>query len=473
MDNEKRLLLAFILSFFILFFFQKNFKPSASQTQESVVTNSISQPVTQKPVLLQQAINTQEYKTDQYTITYTPTGGYITNIIYNKFNDNLHFTNILRTPEYDNILFSIKELNNSLIFISTDNDKKIEKRIVFNNDNTITCSIGSYEQTDLYLVAQQLDPNKANARYQEFFYKGEKWEHKNNSKLKTSFEVNKKTSSGLRGRYYAAILIDVDPLQVFKNKENLTLVQKTRNAEFTMYLGPQTKKDLELVGMQDIINFGLFDPIAGLLLAIIGFFFSIFKNWGISIILLSITVYITCFPLTAKSTKSMKKMQEIQPQLEVLKEKYKDNPQRFQKETMELYREYNVNPMSGCFPIFLQMPVFISLYQILYRLVDLKGANFLWISDLSKPDYLITFPINLPIIGNGLHLLPILMAALTFAQQKMTTPKAQMTEQQKNMIIIMPAILLVIFYSFPSGLVLYWMTNSILTTSYQYFLKRK
>jgi len=128
--------------------------------------------------------------------------------------------------------------------------------------------------------------------------------------------------------------------------------------------------------------------------------------------------------------------------------------------------------MGGCFPILLQMPIFISLYQALIRSIELKGASFLWIKDLSEPDKAFMLPFNLPVLGNYVNILPILMALAMLAQQKMSAPKSKagsdaMQQQQKMMTIFMPVMLGLIFYSLPSGLVLYWFTNTLLMLFHQ------
>ena len=143
---------------------------------------------------------------------------------------------------------------------------------------------------------------------------------------------------------------------------------------------------------------------------------------------------------------------------------YKDNPQKLNKEIMELYREHKVNPLGGCLPLLLQMPIFFALYQVLMRSVALRGANFLWIKDLSEPDRLFFLPFSLPILGNEFNILPILMTIGMFVQQKFTMTKAtgEAAQQQKIMLIIMPLMFGVIFYRMPAGLVLYWFINSTL-----------
>ena len=170
----------------------------------------------------------------------------------------------------------------------------------------------------------------------------------------------------------------------------------------------------------------------------------------------------------------MRHLQELQPQMEEMRRQYKDNPQKLNKEMMELYRRHKVNPMGGCFPILLQMPIFLAFYQTLMRSVELKGATFLWIKDLSMPDAAFTLPTTLPLLGNSINLLPILMIGAMIMQQKLSQGKtAVQTDQQKMMAAIMPVMFGFIFYSLPSGLVLYWLTNTVLTSSLQFFALRK
>ena len=165
----------------------------------------------------------------------------------------------------------------------------------------------------------------------------------------------------------------------------------------------------------------------------------------------------------------MKEMQAIQPQVEKIRQDYKDNPQKMNKEIMELYRLHKVNPFGGCLPLILQMPIFLALYNALMRSIVLKGAKFLWIKDLSEPDKLLTLPINIPFLGNYLNILPIIMAIGMFLQQKISSGKATgaSAEQQKMMMIVMPIMFGFIFYSMPSGLVLYWLVNSMLMLAFQ------
>ncbi len=248
--------------------------------------------------------------------------------------------------------------------------------------------------------------------------------------------------------------------------------------QYLFYIGPlETKrlKALEL-GLEEAVNYGVFGGISKLLLSTLRLFHKVVRNWGVAIIGLTILVNTMLYPLTRKSYKSMKAMQELQPHIDNLRTMHKDNPQRMNKELMELYRKYNVNPLGGCLPLLLQMPIFIALYHGLVRSIELKGANFLWIKDLSKPDA-VGLPFSLPILGNSINILPILMMFAMIFQQKLSSPhrSSGMSEQQKqqqNMMLMMPVIFVIIFYTLPSGLVLYWLCNTVLMMIHQYHIKK-
>ena len=193
-----------------------------------------------------------------------------------------------------------------------------------------------------------------------------------------------------------------------------------------------------------------------------------FGSYGIAILLLTVLIRIIFWPLTHKGTESMKRMQALQPQMKEIKEKYKDNPQRQQQETMALYKENKVNPLGGCLPMFIQIPVFIALFSVLRSAIELRFSKFLWISDLSEPENL--FEGMIPVIGS-LNILPVLMAATMMWQQKLT-PTAGDAQQQKMMAIMMPIMMLFFFYTMPSGLVLYWTTSQVIMIA-QMLIKKK
>lgn len=252
--------------------------------------------------------------------------------------------------------------------------------------------------------------------------------------------------------------------------------------DFVLYAGPNEYDRMSSLklGLEDSIYLGFTGGIGRILFVILKYIHVGIKNWGLAIIFLTVLINILTFPLTFKGIKAMKQMQALQPKIEALRKahKGKGDSQKLNKEVMELYRKYKINPMGGCLPLILQMPIFFALYQVLMRSIELRGASFLWIKDLSQPDSLIAKG-SIPFIGIELNILPILMAIAMFFQQKLSTPphtgsNDQMVQQQKMMAIMMPLLFGFMFYRLPSGLVMYWFTNTLLTLGEQeLFLKKQ
>jgi len=239
----------------------------------------------------------------------------------------------------------------------------------------------------------------------------------------------------------------------------------------TLYAGPRDLDMLKAIGRKlDLaIDFGWFDIIAKPLLYLLKFFHQYAGNYGIAIILLTILIKILFWPLTHKSYKSMKEMQKIQPLMAKIREKYKDNREMMNKEMMSLYKTYKVNPMGGCLPMIIQIPVFFALFRILGNSIELRHAPFvLWINDLSAPDRLFHMPFTIPLMTppSGIPVLTLLMGASMFIQQKMTPTPGDPT--QAKIMLLMPVIFTFMFINFPSGLVLYWLVNNVLSIGQQY-----
>ncbi len=243
--------------------------------------------------------------------------------------------------------------------------------------------------------------------------------------------------------------------------------------DYGLYVGPLNYEELKAfgLGLEKAVDFGWkwISPLSRLVFSFMLWVHEAVPNYGIVIILLSLIVKVLFWPLTHKSFKSMREMQKLQPALAALKQKYKDDPKRLNQEMWKLYKERGVNPAGGCLPMLLQTPVFIALFNLLSRTIELRRAPFaLWIDDLSAPDVMAHLPFTLPFIGNNLSLLPILMGIAMFIQQKLSSTDPQ----QKAMTYMLPVIFTVIFYRFPSGLVLYWLVNNVLTIMHQYLLAR-
>ncbi len=230
--------------------------------------------------------------------------------------------------------------------------------------------------------------------------------------------------------------------------------------KFKVYIGPLDYDILKKTGygLEDACYFGFkwIRPISRFFLKVILGLYKFIPNYGVVIIIFSLVLGLIFFPLTKKSQKSALSMQHLQPKMEELKKKYKNDKNGLNKATMELYRKQGVNPVSGCLPIFIQMPVFFALYAILDTTIALRGAVFIpgWIADLSQPDT----PPFLPI-----PLLPILMGGMMFLQQRIQSKgtKGPAQQQQKMMMYFMPIMFTFIFLKFPSGLVLYWFVYNI------------
>jgi len=386
----------------------------------------------------------------------------------------------------------------TLSFVYRDKDKQIIKRFLFSKANykidlevEIQNLSGSMLNINLPLVlgVVNLGEDQAQARLKDTtFASKDKIMHFN---LRKDLAWPETKFLALRDRYFCAIIepvsdaypgfikkINPKEYQIGLNPRELVLSPNQQMyLKFNIYLGPQELRQITSVKPEwtAVMYYGTFDFIAQILLQVLDFIFALVHNWGVAIIILSFLIYIILYPLTLKQMRSMKQMQALQPAIEELRKKYKDDPQKLNKEIMELYRIQRVNPFSGCLPLIFQIPIFFALYQVLMRSVALKGAKFLWIKDLSSPDRLFILPVSIPILGKELNLLPILMTIGMFIQQKfsMAATSAGSTEQQKLMLILFPLMFGIIFYHLPSGLVLYWFINSTLMLLYQLRIRQQ
>lgn len=254
-----------------------------------------------------------------------------------------------------------------------------------------------------------------------------------------------------------------------------------RTDRFALYIGPKDDKFLKQVHAPDsdepihlnkLIKLGFFGWLARGLLWLLNAIYAVTRNYGIAIIVVTTLLKVAIYPLTRKSYRSMRDMQKLKEPLEELKEKHRDDPQKLNKATMRLYKEHGVNPLSGCIVWLPQIPIFWAFFAVLREVIELRGAGFaLWINDLSVPDTLATLPI---ITANGIpiRILPLLMGAAMFFQQRLTgTPGAD--PRQSKIMSFMPIMFTFFFYGFPSGLVLYWLWNNLLTIGQQYMINKR
>jgi len=279
----------------------------------------------------------------------------------------------------------------------------------------------------------------------------------------------------LQDKYFISVLLPTDGTAAVARKEGDKLASAAvrfagqAGAPMTarLYAGPKEYDTLKAlgVGVEETIDFGWFiygswglvKAVAWPLFAVLRFVYGFTHNYGLAIILLTVAIKLLFVPLQYKSYKSMKDMQVIQPQVAALQAKYKDDRERLNRELIKLYRDHKVNPVGGCLPMLLQMPVFVALFNILYMTIDLRQAPFiLWVTDLSVQD--------------PYYVLPILMGISMVVQQKIMP--TTMDPTQAKIMLVFPAFLTLLFVTFPSGLVLYWLTNNVLTIAQQFITDR-
>ncbi|MDL2269222.1 membrane protein insertase YidC [Desulfosarcina sp. OttesenSCG-928-A07] len=245
---------------------------------------------------------------------------------------------------------------------------------------------------------------------------------------------------------------------------------------FYLFMGPKNMDLLNSLGhnLGKALNFGFFNLLAKPFLWVLNKIHTVIPNYGVAIIVLTLFIKILLWPLGNKSYKSMNDMKKLQPLMLELREKYKDDKQRMNQEIMSLYRTYKINPLGGCLPMLLQLPVFFAFYQMLYQAIELRHAPFfLWINDLSAPDRLLQFGFSIPFMAPpyGIPVLTLIMGATMLLQQKMAPPPGD--PMQAKMMMLMPIVFTFIFINFSSGLVLYWLVNNVFSICQQYYIQQK
>lgn len=518
---EKRLILAIVLSVLILLGFQRLMpKPAIPLTPEPARTTSA--PSVKEEDEISQAIapiaeeKELEVETDNYALTFSNIGGAIKKIRLKNFkasdsDESLSLVSLTNPAEY---ILNIESMTNPGLNTSVYSEQRSDGAV------TYTLKTGDLLITKKYALhkseyGMELDVSIKNisGSSRPFTYRivggAGITEAKNQDKrlVEITASIDGKRLgfkrpkpgqrtinpgvvnwSALKNKYFSLVLKPLTPTrsQFYKENKNGTLVMGVEiekidlqpnsliDNKFALYAGPSSIPTLKEFGhgLETTINYGFFDGISKVMIAMLGFFHSITRSWGFAIILLAVILNVILFPLTTKSFKSMKKMQELHPQMEQLKKQYKDSPEKLNKAVMELYKKYKINPLSGCLPILLQMPIFIALYAALMKLIELRNASFFWIKDLSSPDA-VRLPFALPFLGNSINILPLIMVVAMVFQQKISTKTmgsavtSEQKEQQKIMLIVMPIVFGFIFYSMPSGLVLYWVVNTLLTIAEQ------
>lgn len=251
----------------------------------------------------------------------------------------------------------------------------------------------------------------------------------------------------------------------------------TLTENYEIYAGPKEYHRLTLLGGQreEVMFYGMWGFISRILTKVMRWMHDVSGNWGVAIILLTLCIRTVLWPLQSKAQYSMKRMGLLAPKMKELQEKYKDEPQKQQVEVMKMYKEYGVNPVGGCFPMLLQIPIFFGFYSVLQNAAELRGQPWLWVKDLSLADTIHTlhFSSSLPLIGNHFDInpLPLIMGVTMILQMKLTPQPATVDKSQKMMFTIMPFFFLFICYNFAAALSLYWSTQNIFAIFQSWIMK--
>lgn len=279
--------------------------------------------------------------------------------------------------------------------------------------------------------------------------------------------------AALRSKYFIiALLPEASGAAEMERKKKETIagyVTLTKPGKLLMYAGPKNYGTLRAkgVGLERTVDLGwsFIGWLAAVILMFLNWVNQYIGNYGISIIILTVIIKIITYPLTVKSLTSSRRMQEVQPIMKEIQAKYKDNPEKLNQEMMEVYRKYKVNPVSGCLPLIIQIPIFYAFFNTLRNAVDLKGAPFfLWVNDLSKPDALFDLGFTIPFINaSTFNLLPLVMTAVWAVQMITGQPTGAVKSEQQKLMMIMPIVFGFLLYNMPSGLVIYWTVNTLLT----------
>lgn len=510
---EKRTFLAIILSILILTTYNSIFlRPSNQNTLETQIVEEERVTIKKDEITQKESIEktqdlsffVEEIKninTPLLALEFSNRGGILNSVFLNNFNYSIPVSHLFSIQGYDHKPFLVQSKSQyKIVYFHQDENIKIRKiyelsknthEIIFSIEIVNLSEMSKVKDIKINLfelntkeIAQDRNMGRERGLYEYSFKINNNIQRRGNA-FKFSEKDNRIESGnlnwiGFRDRYFSAIIkpeFNTNSTAIQQLTENqivftLNILNKeiqpkaTEKFTFSSYFGPQDIKYMEKYnkGYEEIVafsRFGIMDFFSKAIITIMYFIYGIIPNWGVAIILVSIFVYLLMYPLTMKSMSSMRKMQLLQPEILKIKEKNKNNPQKTNQEVLELYKKQGVNPVGGCLPFLLQMPVFIGLYQALWRSVMFKGADFLWIKDLSEPDRLFILPFNLPIIGNEINILPILMIVIMFVQQKfssknMASSTPEQIMQQKMMTLIFPVMLGFIFYKFASGLTLYF-----------------
>jgi YidC/Oxa1 family membrane protein insertase len=530
---EKRTIIALGLTIVLLFFFQTYFGPKEPQKQPAqpgqkveqaekqkgeekaapapAAPGSVAAPAAAPQKAEQKATKQITVETDLLKVTFTDLGGGISSVRLKKYKQTVKgpddkemiedvkpyiyipraFAALSSETVNDRTIFTpdrngvqVKDKDETIVFSGALTDGRVVKKTYTFHPGTYTIDVkaqvagGDANKTMMDFAVISATQESSYTFKGPFYYAGKSLEQVDKLDKNVPLAAGYKYV-GLDDGFFAFIWIpDANPQSpalILKGENNVPVIRLDLAggaASGKMYFGPKNTDILKTLDVkaEKIVDFGWFDIIAKPMIIGMNWCNKVTHNYGIDIILLTILIKVIFYPLSVKSYKSMKEMQKTQPELAKLKEKYKDDKAKLNQEMMELYKRRGINPMGGCFPMIIQIPVFFALYKALSSAIELRHAPFMfWINDLSAPEDLFTFHVAgyaLP-----LRILPLVMGVTQVIQQKMTPTSVD--PMQEKIMLAMPIVFTFIFWGFPSGLVLYWLVNNVISIAQQYYINKK
>ncbi len=507
MNQQKRIILAVVLSFVFMigwdyFFVPKNNKLQANAEQNQTITtqaitqNNATKTPNVKKIEDKQIIATIEG--EHFKAKFDTQGNLVSFLLQDeKFKNEKNEAIDLVDLNSDWLPLSIRffdektaELSNKTPYVANKDkvaigesleltqdlgESKVIKTITFNDNGSYKLDIKIQGEAKQYTITTGTRPNIIADSYTN--HGGLVVFADNKNKLYNDDDVSKGDKlksldqkavvAAASDRYYTSLFYDFDnPFELYVNEDeavgNNTFFYIVKNGDFSIngYFGPKDHKALEAIDsrLTDVVEYGWFSFIARPMFLFLNFLHSHIGNWGWSIVVLTLLLRVVLYPLTYKSMVSMQKLKVLAPQIKEIQEKYKGDPQKINTHMMELYRKHKANPMGGCLPILIQIPIFFAIYRVLLNAIELKAAPWaFWITDLSLKD--------------PYYVLPILMGGTMFLQQIISP----MTIQDKTQAMIMkflPIIFTFFFINFPAGLTLYWCVNNACSLLQQFIINK-
>ncbi len=507
---NRRLLLALVLSFVVFVGYGYLFAPKGNKTLEANSTKSVKQGATQATpqrqvqtsaasqstsALSSKAEKLATIRSDRFTIVVDRLGRIAAmTLLEEKYKDQngnalqiidpsavkpleLRFADVALNKEAFETPFvidgksdvTLKEASHTLRLTQKLSGVTVHKEITFQPSGAYSVTVKT-DKPVAYFITPGYRPVADHSRY--LVARGALVKTSDN-KIKVIEDGEAKGDELFNGakivsafdRYHASLFYDFDgglDTHVLKTGKGdpLLFVKKSGTTTLHGYIGPKEYKVLTVLDkrLEDAIEFGWFTFLAKPFFKILHWIHDHIGNWGWAIILFTILVKAVLFPLTYKGMMSMQKLKDLAPKMKELREKYKDDPAKLNLKMMELYKKHGANPLGGCLPMLLQIPVFFALYRVLLNAVELQGAPWmLWIHDLSKMD--------------PYYVLPVLMGASMWFQQRLT-PSNFTDPMQEKIFKWFPVIMTVFFVTFPAGLVLYWLTSNLLTIAQQFYINK-